>query len=63
MNLKRLILAEKQMDSRLPILGKKAEIFRILDKNDLFILEGETGSGKSTQLPQILCEYYKIFEN
>lgn len=28
-----------------------------------FIFEGETGSGKSTQLPQILCEYYKLFEN
>ena len=51
------------MDSRLPILGKKAEIFQILNKTDLFILEGETGSGKSTQLPQILCEYYNIFEN
>ena len=61
MHLKRLILADKQMVSRLPILGKKPEIFRMLDKSNLFILEGETGSGKSTQLPQILCEYYKIF--
>ena len=24
-------------------------------KNNLLILEGETGSGKSTQLPQLLC--------
>ena len=35
----------------------------MLDKHNLIILEGETGSGKSTQLPQMLCEYYKIFEN
>ena len=35
----------------------------MLNKRDLIILEGETGSGKSTQLPQMLCEYYKIFEN
>lgn len=61
--LKRLIFAKKQLDSDLPILGKKQEIFDLLDKNNLIILEGETGSGKSTQLPQILCEYYKLFEN
>jgi len=61
--LRRLIFAKKQLDSDLPILGKKQEIFDLLDKNNLIILEGETGSGKSTQLPQILCEYYKLFEN
>jgi pre-mRNA-splicing factor ATP-dependent RNA helicase DHX15/PRP43 len=44
-------------------LGKKQQIFDLLDKNNLIILEGETGSGKSTQLPQMLCEYYKLFEN
>ena len=58
-----LVFAKKQLDSDLPILGKKTEIFELLDKHDLIILEGETGSGKSTQLPQMLCEYYKLFEN
>lgn len=61
--LKRMILAEKQLVSRLPIISRKREIFEKLNKNNLLILEGETGSGKSTQLPQLLCEYYKIFEN
>jgi pre-mRNA-splicing factor ATP-dependent RNA helicase DHX15/PRP43 len=35
----------------------------MLEKKNLIILEGETGSGKSTQLPQILCEFYKLFDN
>jgi ATP-dependent helicase HrpA len=60
--LKRMILAEKQLISRLPIISRKREIFEKLNKNNLLILEGETGSGKSTQLPQLLCEYYQVFE-
>ena len=35
----------------------------MLEEKNLIILEGETGSGKSTQLPQILCEFYKLFDN
>lgn len=38
--LRRLIFAKKQLDSDLPILGKKQEIFDLLDKNNLIILEG-----------------------
>lgn len=34
-----------------------------MDKSNIVVLEGETGSGKSTQLPQMLCEYYKVFSN
>jgi pre-mRNA-splicing factor ATP-dependent RNA helicase DHX15/PRP43 len=58
-----MIIAEKQLKSQLPILARKRQIFTLLNKHNLVILEGETGSGKSTQLPQLLCEYYKIFEN
>lgn len=55
MAIKKMILAEKQLESRLPILARKTEIFNMMNKDNLFILEGETGSGKSTQLPQLLC--------
>jgi HrpA-like RNA helicase len=58
-----MIVAERQLSSRLPILARKREIFQELKKKDLLILEGETGSGKSTQLPQMLCEYYNIFND
>ena len=55
MNLKKLLLAEKQIESELPIIMKKRKIFELLQRQNLILIEGETGSGKSTQLPQILC--------
>ncbi len=63
MNLKKIIIASKQLKSKLPILARKKQIFDRLNKENLIILEGETGSGKSTQLPQLLCEYFNLFDN
>jgi ATP-dependent RNA helicase DHR2 len=39
----------------LPIWSKKADIRWALRNNDILLLNGETGSGKSTQTPQFLC--------
>jgi hypothetical protein len=36
--LKKLIIAEKQLKSRLPIAARKKDIFKLLDKKDLIIL-------------------------
>ena len=36
----------------LPIVEKRAEIARIIEKNQVVILCGETGSGKTTQIPK-----------
>ena len=47
----------------MPIIGKKRKIIELLNKQSLLIIEGETGSGKSTQLPQILCEFYDLFDD
>jgi HrpA-like RNA helicase len=58
---KQLRILRNQLGSELPIISRKRALFEKLDKENLVILEGETGSGKSTQLPQMLCEYYKIF--
>jgi len=39
----------------LPIWAKKIDIRWALRHNDVLLLNGETGSGKSTQVPQFLC--------
>ena len=40
----------------LPIWSHRAEILRGLTERDVMLLVGETGSGKSTQVPQFLVE-------
>ena len=38
--LKKLIMASKQLESKLPIIGKKRKIFEMLNKQNLLIIEG-----------------------
>ena len=40
----------------LPVTGKKDEIAKLIQNNQVLILCGETGSGKTTQLPKICLE-------
>jgi ATP-dependent helicase HrpA len=40
----------------LPVSGKRDEIARAIEQNQVIILCGETGSGKTTQLPKICLE-------
>ena len=40
----------------LPILSEEANILESISNNDVVIICGETGSGKTTQLPQFLYE-------
>lgn len=48
----------KLLESRkkLPIWTRQQDIKKALEENDVLVLSGETGSGKSTQLPQFLLE-------
>ncbi|KAK9876121.1 hypothetical protein WA026_011238 [Henosepilachna vigintioctopunctata] len=41
---------------KLPILAEEQQIMEIINANDIVIISGETGSGKTTQLPQFLFE-------
>ena len=43
---------------KLPVVAMETEIVEAVRKNDVVILCGETGSGKSTQVPQFLLEVY-----
>ena len=40
----------------LPVVAKRADIARAIDANQVVIVCGETGSGKTTQLPKICLE-------
>ncbi|WP_437186618.1 ATP-dependent RNA helicase HrpA [Planctomicrobium sp. SH668] len=43
-------------DDQLPISARKQEIIDAVQKHQVIVVCGETGSGKSTQLPKILLE-------
>lgn len=41
---------------KLPVYESKARLLHALEENNVVVLEGETGSGKTTQVPQFLVE-------
>ncbi len=49
-------IATPTFDDALPIAEKRAEIAKLIRDNQVVILCGETGSGKTTQLPKICLE-------
>lgn len=46
----------RKVRKMLPVYESKDRILGILEKNQVVVLEGETGSGKTTQVPQFLVE-------
>lgn len=47
----------------LPIYAKRNEIINLIQKNQIVIIVGETGSGKSTQIPQYIADAGMIKDN
>lgn len=45
-----------ELRSNLPIYGFRADIISAIEENDIVILSSETGSGKTTQVPQYIME-------
>ncbi len=46
----------KQFKGQLPIYAKKNQILEALKKNQVLVITADTGSGKSTQLPQYIFD-------
>jgi ATP-dependent RNA helicase DHX37/DHR1 len=41
---------------KLPIVSEEQSIMEMINERPVIILDGETGSGKTTQVPQFLYE-------
>jgi HrpA-like RNA helicase len=41
----------------LPVIGYRSEIMECIRKNQIIICISETGSGKTTQIPQFCLDY------
>ena len=49
-------LPKPKFDADLPVIARRAEIAKAIEDHQVIILCGETGSGKTTQLPQICLD-------
>lgn len=49
-------LSKPEYDDALPIAQKREEIAKAIEANQVIVIAGETGSGKTTQLPKICLE-------
>ncbi len=49
-------LPKPEYPPELPVSGKKSEIAKAIENNQVVIICGETGSGKTTQIPKICLE-------
>ncbi|MGZ8251846.1 MAG: ATP-dependent RNA helicase HrpA, partial [Methylophilaceae bacterium] len=56
MGARKLNLPKPEFPEELPVSGRRDEIAAAISKNQVVIVCGETGSGKTTQLPKICLE-------
>jgi len=47
----------------LPVFGRREEILKTVKQNKLILIEGETGSGKTTQIPQFITLCRELSRN
>lgn len=50
----------KEFRASLPIFAHREEIIETIESNQVVIISGETGSGKTTQVPQYIMEHYAL---
>lgn len=51
-----MVPGEIEFPENLPVSGKREEIARLIRDHQVVVLAGETGSGKTTQLPKICLQ-------
>ena len=52
----RIVPQHLSYPEQLPVVARKDEIMRAIAENQVVVVAGETGSGKTTQLPKICLE-------
>ena len=52
----RIVPLHLSYPEQLPVVARKDEIMRAIAENQVVVVAGETGSGKTTQLPKICLE-------
>ena len=54
-----MVLSDLKIEyPELPVVEHREEFFELLEKHQVIIVKADTGSGKSTQLPKFLLEYF-----
>ncbi|KAF7391859.1 hypothetical protein HZH68_011402 [Vespula germanica] len=57
-SLKERLLEKNNMNDDLPIFRYREEILQKLEKNNVLLIRGNTGCGKTTQVPQFILDSY-----
>ncbi len=50
------LVPQIEYDDKLPVANKKDELVELIKNNQVVVIAGETGSGKTTQIPKICLE-------
>ena len=59
-----MILSDLKIEyPELPVVEHREEFFELLEKHQVIIVKADTGSGKSTQLPKFLVEWFLSQQN
>ena len=59
-----MILSDLKIEyPELPVVEHREEFFELLEKHQVIIVKADTGSGKSTQLPKFLLEWFLSQQN
>ncbi len=53
---RKLSVPKVQYDMALPVAAKKSQLVELIRENQVVVIAGETGSGKTTQIPKICLE-------